>query len=286
MTKLDDILSGKNETNEEEIKNPLTKLYISSYALEKVQKYAKLAKSYDSSIECYGYLLGDEKRKGRFVDDVYFAPEQTNSYAHTEISGETVIKAAKEIKPLGKRVLGWWHSHGSLSTFHSGTDDRNLETVLNQVAPNNYLVREKQITAKLNGKEVKVQVPYKIRFAYSLVVNASGAKPYAEVKVIEDCPFCGLMEHDSEKIEIREIKYGNKTLDEAELEKEVKSKIIKEKPREFTKFEYKPYQGNNGQKVIVVPRDWEIAKMSRKKRKKMREKGFRYYIDKFLNFGD
>lgn len=227
MSKLDDILSG-NMPEEDEVRERdfFSKMYISKYALEKAEMYAKLVREIaKSNMECYGYLLGDAKRKSRFVDDVYFAPDQENGAAHTRITGEGVMKAGKEIKPLGKRVMGWWHSHAGFGNFHSGTDDRNLITVFDQISPYNYIGKDKTIKVKHNGEEIDVKMGSKMMYAYSLVVNQNNEKPYGEVKMMEDCPFCGLTEYKPRIIPIREIAFGKEKVDKAKLEKEVREKV-------------------------------------------------------------
>jgi proteasome lid subunit RPN8/RPN11 len=140
IDKLEKILDSE-PIEEKQEKNIFSSMCISKNALKKARTYAELAEERPGSyIECYGYLLGNSNRQNRVIEDVYFAPNQTSSSAHTRIPAQSVIDAGKEIREMGRRVLGWWHSHASLPTFHSGTDDENHKTVLNQIAPSNYIL--------------------------------------------------------------------------------------------------------------------------------------------------
>ena len=184
-------------------------------------------------------------RKNRLIRDVYLAPDQDGKSAHTSVSGEAVNKAGRELRELGARVLGWWHSHANFAPFHSTTDDNNLETVLDQVAPTNHITVYKEFTyldndikktmagdskiyicdrnntgrrLELMFSELKenplagtpmerivVRLPIKISYAYSLVVNASGDPSHAEVATRYLCPCCSEGSYKARRVPIKAV---------------------------------------------------------------------------------
>jgi len=137
--KLDAVLSSELEEEKAERKL-FSKSYITEHALRKARIYAEKARNWsDGHVECYGFLLGNGNKRSRVVEDVYFASDQDVNSAHVAIPAQAVIKAGREIRETGRRVLGWWHSHADMSPFHSGTDDANHQTVAYQITPSNYV---------------------------------------------------------------------------------------------------------------------------------------------------
>jgi hypothetical protein len=246
-----------------------SKLYITDFALAKARAYACLAKDYHGSYtECYGYLLGNVNKKSRLVDDVYFAPGQEVNAAHVRIPVEKVREAGnylREKEPM-RRILGWWHSHANLHTFHSGTDDDNLITVLNQIAPTNYInfyeereflnsdikktkngdsviyVCDKNNRSKrlemtfsdleenpLIGTSVEkltIRVPMRVSYAYSMVVNAIGDKPYIKIATRKLCPTCYASEEEEKTVPLKVLTTGKFRLNMEKLEEEVNEKLV------------------------------------------------------------
>jgi len=251
MDKLERLLNSEiisNEIDEKSERNHFSYLYVTKQALQKARIYAELSKDYSgSNIECYGYALTDPNKKNRIIEDVYYAPDQTNTSAHTLIPSEAVLKAARDIKQRGKKVIGWWHSHANFGTFHSGTDDQNHRTVLDQIAASNYIqiyhdlafldenikktksgdstvyVCDRNNSAKrlelffnelvenpLNGTSMDklvVRLPMKISYAYSMVVNARRSPPYAEIATIEFCSTCSHDEYEAKEVPVRVLDY-------------------------------------------------------------------------------
>jgi len=192
------------EARKEEPEITINDLQITKSAFDKAFAYARIVcEVAEDELECIGYLITPKNAGDRVVRNVFFARDQEISAAAVELSAQDVIKAGREIDSLGYRVLGWWHSHAGFGTFHSGTDDGNQMTVLNQIAPFNYIsrIKERQIrdleTSVVDGKTVLLDrknpgVKYelegrtafgldiarlriveeeRIGFAYSLVVN-------------------------------------------------------------------------------------------------------------------
>ena len=137
-TLLDEDLNETNGINLEH--NLLSDVQVTREALNKANRYAKLVCDvFQDDLECYGYLIKPKERRDRIATDAYLATGQTVSHSGVSLNGEEVIKAGKELDKLGYSVLGWWHSHAMYHPFHSYTDDRNMITVLNEIAPINFI---------------------------------------------------------------------------------------------------------------------------------------------------
>lgn len=223
----------------------------------------------EESVECYGYLITPKEVTNRVVRDVYLAPNQKVSSAGVEVSGKNVIKAGREIDKLDYKVLGWWHSHADFGTFHSITDDENMMKILNAIAPINYVIQHKQIplfsgklgirrrgnsleiydknnpTKKINldilkgehfnSKElasiqgIRVNIPIRVGFAYSIVVNANGDKPYCEIATKNFCDLCNSENEKSKQVRLRVVDGPRVKINKREMIKEIKKKIQKPK---------------------------------------------------------
>ena len=194
------------------------RLLITSAALRRVHTVARLVDEHiGSGCECMGFLLG--QAGSDIVDTVILAPGQRVTTASVIMDGQSVLAAGREIQALGKTVLGWWHSHGGLRNFHSGTDDNNTRDVLLQIAFANHLDLEQEllpqttdghsaslsfadgsesieilgeqgIAQRLMDAHIRVRRRIAVGFAYSLVVNARGDEPHAELYTQQWCPGC------------------------------------------------------------------------------------------------
>jgi proteasome lid subunit RPN8/RPN11 len=155
----------------------LDRLTISAHALLKVQEYARVVAERFGPAECAGFLLSD--RASCVIDDVMLAPGQEVGGTSVTVSATAVLAAGREIEKAGRQVRGWWHSHGAHPVFHSQTDDETTEDVLNQIAATSELCEEEELLPSLapNGGMVFERGA----FAFSLVVNASGEAPHAEL---------------------------------------------------------------------------------------------------------
>jgi proteasome lid subunit RPN8/RPN11 len=165
---------------------------ITKGAFNKAMTYAKaIGQLAGTGMECYGYLLKPSDGLDNTVTDIFLAPNQTNQSAYVRVSAEGVYQSSQEIEPKGMMIVGWWHSHGTFSTFHSGTDVHNFEVVLHSIAPRTMYRNEKgQYTYNaqtkellVNGTKIKglelpedsqLEVIRKVEqdpYAYSMVVN-------------------------------------------------------------------------------------------------------------------
>ncbi|MEI7718394.1 MAG: Mov34/MPN/PAD-1 family protein [archaeon] len=192
-------------------------LHITEAAYNKAFIYAKLVCEIagGSGTEMIGYLITPKGSTDRVARGVYVAPNQTAGSADVKIEPEDVITSGREIDAMGCKVVGWWHSHGDMSTFHSGTDVANQMTVLNAISSASYVLEKterKNPDVKLVGNTIVVTDPKhpgvkyefelkdpgllnvvsrkvtedkKIGFAYSLVVHGArgGGFSYGEEKV-------------------------------------------------------------------------------------------------------
>lgn len=207
----------QNQTNER-----VEDIQITKEALEKAHMYAKkIQEVHGSNLECYFFLISPVTEKDRIVRDIYF-PEQEVTHASVRISEDTIIKSGKILREKGFRILGWAHSHASFHTFHSGTDDANHVSVLNEISSDNYveIANEKEmfrqpvetsigkdkiiitdkskrvslildVSGDFRGKVIssKLSGPIRVGFAYSLVVNADEKlRPHCEIAIKEFCP--------------------------------------------------------------------------------------------------
>lgn len=188
------------------------RLRITERALRKAEAYARLVVKTLGNYECLGFLLGDPQSD--VVTDVLLAPGQRVSCASVVVDGASVLAAGREIAGRGLRALGWFHSHGLMEPFHSGTDDANTEELLGQLAPCNMFDVAETLAAAADGTgrrffvdgeerlelvaagdtplpDVQLRRTAPVGFAYSLVVNASADKPHAELYTKRWCPHCG-----------------------------------------------------------------------------------------------
>ncbi len=150
------LLSGPEE-EEEEYSIPQS-IRITKGALAKANAFARLAKKVGGrGYEWYGFPLGMKDSDDDLIVDIFLARNQRVSGSDVEIEGADVISAAEEFMPKGYKALGWTHCHGDHHTFHSGTDDENIYTVLNTVS----LETRKQYHSKIGvfsgGIETRIQ---------------------------------------------------------------------------------------------------------------------------------
>ena len=204
LDNIENLLNSKPYSAEEaaEKEKGPSKIKITPGALTKIKTYARLVERITgSSNECYGFLLSKKDDDSGLVVDAYLADNQTYSSAHVSINGEDVVKGSDAVDPKGYKIVGWWHSHGRLGVFHSGTDRENFETVTHSVGPNTLKTEYEEVkledivrngkldlggyeldASKLEANNIRKKQSYS--WAYSLVVNIMG-NVYTEVLVKE-----------------------------------------------------------------------------------------------------
>ncbi|RME55155.1 hypothetical protein D6777_01440 [Candidatus Woesearchaeota archaeon] len=72
-------------------------------------------------VECYGLILSDGGNHGRR----YYLPKQ-EVYNAKAIAFD-LNESFRDVYENNRRVIGVWHSHGSLPVFHSSYDDKHVE---------------------------------------------------------------------------------------------------------------------------------------------------------------
>lgn len=246
--KLDEFLKAKAKDDK---RNKFRFLRITGAALLKAQRCAQLVAEEIGPFECMGYLLSDDA--SGVVTDAMLAPDQRVTGASVRIDGSAVIKAGSEIRRSGKRCVGWFHSHCT-SPFHSATDDKNTEILLNQIAPFNCetveterilltgalntvadgntmiisdYAKSLELTLKGDAKQeeldvtqVKLRETEYIGHVYSLVVTADSDETYAEIALKKWCDGCDDEEVKSYKVDVRVV-----DAEEEKLREEIRQKI-------------------------------------------------------------
>lgn len=137
-------MEGKLQTITESFK----KVPITKNTFEKIKGYAKIC----GVDECYGFLLTPKDKNDGIVYNAILAANQRVSGASAGITGEAAAHAKAEIKNLGYKAVGFWHSHGHGNPFHSGTDNHNMEHLMLAFATN---VEEKYRTEAKEGYDIE-----------------------------------------------------------------------------------------------------------------------------------
>jgi glutaredoxin len=223
-------------------------LKITEYALRKAQRWA------GKVVECFGpnecMMFGVSDPQSDVVVDVVLPSGQRVTPTSVRIDGQQVLAVGREVQRLGMRIIAWIHSHANMCPFHSHTDDANAEETLNQIAPSNLFYEDEEIILSvvegrfflkcgletlelfsadegqpeqhlINISELRLRRKLPVGFAYSLVVNARGDTPYAEMYTKRWCPHCGHETVEKQQVELDVIP----ELDEAEMIEEIKTKI-------------------------------------------------------------
>jgi len=274
MVNMDDLLAQEEPEERKTVKVPMFKsLKVTKYALAKAYAYARLACDVaKGSIECGGYLTVSKDSDDLVATDAFLARRQDVSDGLFTVYAEDVIKAGREINESGRKVIGWWHSHGFLDTFFSQLDDSGQRTILNEISAFNYIKQKRDIELgdletvvegnkiiifdkknpgrsyefELNKSAKHIQVGKmkilfddRIGFAYGLVVNdrawayRSKGIPYAEIATREYCGAC--MNSNDRSVQVGVSIYDCEPfrIDDALLLAEIRSRVHMPKRRRF-----------------------------------------------------
>jgi hypothetical protein len=102
---------------------------LTGYAFTKINTYARLVSSMiGRPSEVMGLLLGETE--GTTATDACLVPGQNVEEWRAYPEGNSFSKAYARAKKDNKKVIGMWHSHGSMHCFHSPDDDTHLRDVL------------------------------------------------------------------------------------------------------------------------------------------------------------
>ncbi len=124
-----EILNMRKMLEEEEkdfIANHIKEIPVDSVLKDKIRNVCEAVKEvFGSNYEWIGYLLGDDQ----YIVREIFLPYQVINKAFVkedqEKAGANLIELEEMMRKTGYRLVGWIHSHGGMSPFHSSTDDRN-----------------------------------------------------------------------------------------------------------------------------------------------------------------
>ena len=102
------------------------------------------------------------------IRDVYILWDQSVGTAECGYpSPEGEARTEEEIKSKGDVVIGWGHSHGSMSTFHSSIDKRNINNMI--------ITMGRKLKLRPNPGSCFITKPaFPFYFTWSLVFNARG----------------------------------------------------------------------------------------------------------------
>ena len=135
------------------------RLYLLPEVEERIRHYTQLAAG-----EVSGLGTVEEYDEGFLVTDI-FLPKQSCSPGGTELDQESVATLIMELDQAGAdagSLRFWWHSHGSLDVFWSGTD----ESCINNLANGDYVLslvtnKRNQLLARLDiFKPVRLTVDH------------------------------------------------------------------------------------------------------------------------------
>jgi hypothetical protein len=104
------------------------KVYITPEAKQRLDLYVDAVSGEISGLGKATIVSGN-----LFIEDVYLL-EQESGGADTELKPEAVSELINELLAEGEdpqHVKLWWHSHGSMGVFWSGTDDKTAEGFAN-----------------------------------------------------------------------------------------------------------------------------------------------------------
>ncbi|KYK25917.1 hypothetical protein AYK26_01410 [Euryarchaeota archaeon SM23-78] len=160
---LEELLQTSQAKNQEESIIIPVEIPITTKALEKAQAYGPLVKEIGrQAYEWYGFIAGKKDDEQNIVRDLILAKDQDVSSAFVKVEGAKVALATREVEQINKnkqknyQILGWIHNHADFGTFHSGTDDNNIYTVLNSVSLNTEKPTKKALNLIESTAEKKI----------------------------------------------------------------------------------------------------------------------------------
>ena len=111
------------------IKDSIPKLLL---PLETYQKIMSYALATENEIGGFADVVWDKETRKLIAGDVYL-PNQEVTYGTVEFSEEEFSRFMGTLIKKGHTQLPqlWWHSHGDMSTFFSGTDQDTIEWLEN-----------------------------------------------------------------------------------------------------------------------------------------------------------
>lgn len=119
------------------VHSPILPIKITQEAFNKAVYISQLALPSEIGL----YLLGfrNERQASHdigIIRDIYIPPEQSHSGTHSthcDIESGGTLRAEEYAQDIGARILGWAHSHNTMSTFHSPEDNSTLRSNVNNL---------------------------------------------------------------------------------------------------------------------------------------------------------
>jgi hypothetical protein len=118
-----------------------------------------------------GQTLSFGDRTHIVIDDIFIPRQQKIFPAHFDYDYASINREAEEAG-VADRMIGWIHSHGGMDVFHSGTDDSNLNKLLDLIPETKRLDTE-------GCRRRLYMVP-------SLVFNKRADRPHMQLYAKED----------------------------------------------------------------------------------------------------
>ena len=104
------------------------RIKIDLLSLERITNWVKIAKG-----EVSGLGLVEDRGEDFFISHVFLLKQRCTDYG-TELEESSIAELMVKLEGMGVdsgRLRFWWHSHGSMQTFWSNTDDNTIEGLAN-----------------------------------------------------------------------------------------------------------------------------------------------------------
>ncbi len=107
------------------------KVRITGYAFDKINAYAQAVSGMiGHPSEVMGFLTGEADDMSCTATDACLVCEQHVEDWRAFPEGNAFARTYAAVKKSGRKIVGMWHSHGSIDNFHSRDDDSYLTDVL------------------------------------------------------------------------------------------------------------------------------------------------------------
>lgn len=152
---------------------------IINHVLDKCRYMAKKVCQFGRTpLELYMFLttkLEDYRNDDNVIRDVYIAKKQDVTSVTCDVSGIGEYQSEFDIKKnLKSKIMGWVHSHGHNSLFHSSRDNYNIEEFVHS-----YGIKKNVELFNDGNRRFDMDFYY----SPSLVINANSKNHYLEVVV-------------------------------------------------------------------------------------------------------
>ncbi len=123
-SRLEELIEQNSKNKNEDVNYLFSKYKITSYAKNKIQKYAdRVAALYGKPIEVLGFNTAPINSFDNIHYDAFLALNQTvSSGLCDQNSLKSYFDTKNKIAADGKKIVGWWHSHGEYFLNPSSKD--------------------------------------------------------------------------------------------------------------------------------------------------------------------